>query len=192
MVSFLEQLLVYTDILFFGVFLACGYYFLSHKKKLAMGLIFIVVAIGGAILVYQLKYTTFDEWNAEYFGAETTIRSISIHVNETTDEFPEELGRITIEDKEEIDRVLADLKGLKLKKVTDTGEPWKKYEVEFLVVNEKGNLLETNRLSYAVDQYYINDYQIISEQNHLSTIEELVESEEMEWKDNGKEKYKKR
>ncbi|MGM0834751.1 MAG: hypothetical protein ACQEV7_01260 [Bacillota bacterium] len=187
MVSFLEHLLVYTDILFFGIFLACGYYYLSYKKKLVMGLIFIAVAIGGAVLVYQLKYNTFEEWNSEHFGEETTIRSVSIHVNETTDGFPVELGRITVEDKDEIDRILADLIGLKLKKVTESGEPWKKYRVEFLVVNEKGNLLETNSLSYSIDQNYINEYQIISEQNHLSTIEELVESEEMEWKDNGKE-----
>jgi hypothetical protein len=124
---------------------------------------------------------------AEHFGTETTIRSVSIHVNETTDELPEELGRITVEDTDEIDRILADLNELKLKKVTDSGEPWKKYRVEFLVVNEYGNLLETNRVSYAVDQNYINDYQIISDRNHLSTIEELVESKDMEWKDNGKE-----
>lgn len=187
MVGFLEQLLVYTDILFFGVFLACGYYYITYKKKLAMGLIFVAVAIGGAFLVYQLKYTTFEEWNAKHFGTETNIRSVSIRVNEITDRFPVEIGQITVEDKEEIDRVIADLKGLKLKKVTDSGEPWKKYVVEFLVVNENGNLLETNSLSYQVDQNYINDYQIINDQNHLKTIEELVESEEMEWKDNGKE-----
>jgi hypothetical protein len=63
MVSFLEQLLVYSDISFFGIFLVGGYYYLSYKKKLVMGMILFAVAIVGAFLVYQLKYTTFEEWS---------------------------------------------------------------------------------------------------------------------------------
>jgi hypothetical protein len=33
MVRFYEQLMVYSDILFFGIFLVGGYYYLSYKKR---------------------------------------------------------------------------------------------------------------------------------------------------------------
>ncbi|WP_417899870.1 hypothetical protein ABN702_06195 [Bacillus haimaensis] len=186
----MEQMLgwfvYYSDYFVLAILLGGAFYWLSFRKKMVVGIALIIVALGVGYIQNEMKYTDFHEMTSGTIKDDSEIRSITIKVKDiegdSEKDYWKTIGQLTIEDEELVDRLLNDLKGLELKETNySTFELNSKYIVEILVVNEKDNLLVTDKLMYSIDKTHFSGYEIVSDKDHLKTIEELVESDSMEW-----------
>jgi len=101
---------------------------------------------------------------------------------------PERKASVTIEEEEIIERILEDFSGLELKKDYDIQNIYRDYQIEIVVTNQiKEKHFSTTIIRFDLDKNYVNDYQIVSETNHLKTIEYLVENDEIDWQDLNKD-----
>lgn len=186
----MEQLLgwfvYYSDYFVLAILLGGAFYWLSFRKKMVVGIALIIVALGVGYIQNEMKYTDFHEMTSGTIKDDSEIRSFTIKVKDiegdSEKDYWKTIGQVTIEDGELIDKLLNDLKGLELKETNySTFELNSKYIVEMLVVNEKDTLLVTDKLMFSIDKTHFSGYEIISDKDHLKTIEELVESDSMEW-----------
>lgn len=186
----MEQMLgwfvYYSDYFVLAILLGGAFYWLSFRKKIVVGIALIIVALGVGYLQNEMKYTTFHEMTSGTIMDDSEIRSITIKVKDieggSEQDYWKTIGQLTIEDEELVDKLLNDLKGMELKETNYSAyELNSKYIVEILVVNEKNNLLVTDKLMYSIDKTHFSGYEIVSDKDHLNTIEELVESDSMEW-----------
>ncbi|MCA1322212.1 hypothetical protein LC085_20230 [Bacillus tianshenii] len=176
----------YSDYFVLAILLGGAFYWLSFRKKVVVGIALLIVAIGVGYLQNEMKYTDFHEMTSGTLKDDSEIRSITIKVKDiegvSEKDYWKTIGQMTIEDEELVDRLINDLKGLELKETNySTYELNSKYIVEMLVVNEKDNLLVTDKLMFSIDKTHFSGYEIINDIDHLKTIEELVESDRMEW-----------
>ncbi|MGD6831301.1 hypothetical protein ACQCT5_04025 [Sutcliffiella halmapala] len=186
----MEQLLgwfvYYSDYFVLAILLGGALYWLSFRKKVVVGIALIAVALGVGYLQNEMKYTNFHEMTSGTIKDDSEIRSITIKVKDieggSEQDYWKTIGQLTIEDEELVDKLLNDLNGMELKETNySTFELNSKYIVEMLVVNEKNNLWVTDKLMYSIDKTHFSGYEIVNDTDHLKTIEELVESDRMEW-----------
>lgn len=186
----MEQLLGwfinYSDVFVLALLLGGAFYWLSFRKKIVVGIALIIMAIGVGYIQHEMKYTNFHEMTERTIKEDSEIRSITIKVKDieggSEQEYWKTIGQLTIEDDALVDKLLNDLKRMELKETNYSAyESNSKYMIEILVVNERDNLLVTDKLRYSIDKTHFSGYEIVSENDHLKTIEELVESESMEW-----------
>ncbi|MBM7621162.1 hypothetical protein JOC95_003035 [Bacillus tianshenii] len=186
MEQMLGWLVYYSDYFVLAILIGGAFYWLSFRKKVVVGIALIIVAIGVGYLQNEMKYTDFHEMTSGTIKDDSEIRSITIKVKDMESDSEKDswktIGQMTLEDEELVDRLLNDLKGLELKETNYSKyELNSKYIVEMLVVNEKDNLLVTDKLMFSIDKTHFSGYEIISDNDHLKTIEELVGSDRMEW-----------
>jgi hypothetical protein len=186
----MEQLLrwfiEYSDVFVLALLLGGAFYWLSIRKKMVVVIALIIVALGVGYIQNEMQYTNFNEMTSGKIKDDSEIRSITIKVKDiegdSDQDYWKTIGRMTIEDEELIGNLINDLKGMELKKTNYSAyELNSRYIVEILVVNERDNLLVTDKLMYAIDKTHFSGYELVSDNDHLKTIEELVESDRMEW-----------
>jgi hypothetical protein len=151
------------------------------KKKISFKVATVIVTIGVLLIIEFMKYTTFEKIYIHQLNEESIVENITI-VEFTDDHFPERYAHATIRDEEIIDDIIEDLTSMRLKK--DTGEHsfLRDYYIRILTTNmTKDNYLLTDSFSFTLDDQHINDFEIVSDTNHLKTIEELVEDEDVDW-----------
>ncbi|RHW39029.1 hypothetical protein D1B31_13785 [Neobacillus notoginsengisoli] len=132
-----------------------------------------VLVMAAVILVSMTQYTTFSKLYSDELNENSVVKSVTIRAK-----MPENSQTITIENKEDIERILGDLSGIKLKKENDITFHEKGYHVEMIVTTQiKKNHTSTERVLLELGNDYLDHYKIISESDHLKTIESLVKGE---------------
>ncbi|ARK32470.1 hypothetical protein [Halalkalibacter krulwichiae] len=142
------------------------------KNKIALLAVTLTIILGTILLINQTKYTTFQDLVPE----DSEIRSISITVNDLSGDRAEPAARTTIEDDSLIQEILEDLNQIKLKKDDDVRVQNRKYTIG-ITANHKirENFSRTTTTYLKIDDQYVGESQIISNTNHLKTIESLIE-----------------
>lgn len=160
----------------------------QHVIPLILMVFGVICAIGIIVINEQMKYTTFQEVVSDQLNEETTVRSISIYVNDFSNNVLEREAKTTINDEKIIDRILEDLSNLELKKDNDFRN-YGDYTIRFVTTNQ----VEEDH--YSTESWYIDltenyaiitegspgSYEIVSETGHLKTIKSLIGSEEVDW-----------
>ncbi|MEC5423498.1 hypothetical protein QGM71_08310 [Virgibacillus sp. C22-A2] len=179
----------YNDLFLFGVIIVLITVFLRlfFKKRTAFIIAVGLVAIGGigtAFIIDQMKYTTFQEVFSEQINEKSDIRGMSISINDVSNRIPETKATATIRDEEIMERVLADFLKLELKKDVDAQLYHRDYTIKITTNNEveEGRSV-TDSFTMYVDENYINEYEVLSEKDHLSTVDLLVEDDAIDWRD---------
>ncbi|WLR51720.1 DUF4181 domain-containing protein [Bacillus tianshenii] len=144
--------------------------------------------IGMSYINEQMAYTSFSEVVDEKLNEDTTIEWVTIHINDLSGRFPEREAGTTIKDRETIERLIEDFSNMELKK-EEQGREEQKYRVGIVVRNQVDeDHYSTEMIHLLVDENKLRipkldsgRFEIISETNHLKTIEALIESKEVEW-----------
>ncbi|MGY3714246.1 hypothetical protein ACWE42_01825 [Sutcliffiella cohnii] len=154
--------------------------FIQDRMKVIV--ITFVFIVGLFMLANILAYTSFTKYASKYINEETTINNVTITVYDLDDRGMRlDYTSITIEDEKVIDKLLQDFSQVKLKKDLNTTSWERRYNVMFSVTNpaSDGKYVVTGSYSFNVDEKYLNDHKIINSTNHLSTIEEIIEYEDL-------------
>ncbi|WP_368505036.1 hypothetical protein AB3N04_05145 [Alkalihalophilus sp. As8PL] len=153
------------------------------KRKLPLALTVLLIILGGFYVIDQTRYTTFEELFSTQLHEETTVESITITVMDLSQSPPERKGTLTVTDETILKRLVEDLSEIKLREGSDPS-PYKDFTIRIVTTNETGDRqFVTESLFLNIDQHHLNHYEIVSDTNHLKTIEGLVRSEETEWED---------
>ncbi|WP_202081594.1 hypothetical protein [Caldalkalibacillus salinus] len=161
---------------------------LIFKKKTHFYFALTLFLIVTALFIVKANYTTFEDVYADSLNEDTMVESVTIFINDLTNHKPERevRTRTTIEDTDVIARILDDLSGLELKNDPENYSFYKKYALVFTVTNEeKHHFYRTNKLHINIDEQHLNRYKIVNGTDHLKTIKQLVESDDIEWKQHG-------
>lgn len=154
------------------------------KNKIFLLAVNLILIFGTMFFIEHLKFTTFEEFVSEHLTEESTVRNISITINDLSGQRPITAVRATIEDESVINDILEDFSEIELKKDENVRFLRKKYVVGITANNPvRENISRTTTLYLEMDSHYLEEYRIISESNHLKTIESLIESKEVEWID---------
>jgi hypothetical protein len=113
---------------------------------------------------------------------DSVFKSVSIIINDFSGNMPKQIRRVTIEDEKIIERIIEDLSGIKLKEDDDIPVLDRDYQIEIVVTNQiKEDHFSTTTVRLNLDKNYVNDNKIVSEPEHLKTIESLVEDDHLNW-----------
>ncbi len=149
------------------------------KRKLTLILVMTLLVLGGFITVNLLTYTTFPELYEETLTEDSVIDSIKIRVHDpSSDELYKHASK-AIEDPDIIERLMNDFSKIELKKEDHSPQDYYQYHVEIAVTNQVGtDHYLTKVLHVKLDEHFLDDYKIISNTNHLKTIQTLVGGKE--------------
>ncbi|CEG28836.1 hypothetical protein [Bacillus sp. B-jedd] len=140
------------------------------KKRVALINTVGCLAIVVAILLSLTQYTSFAELYSKQLNEKTDVQSVVIHVGDRES--------ITVENKNEIDLILADLSDVNLKKDPKVKPFDMDYYLEMIVRNQIGEKhFSTEKVYIDLDENHINSYRVLGKRNHLKTIESLVKGE---------------
>ncbi|QKY70702.1 DUF4181 domain-containing protein [Lentibacillus sp. CBA3610] len=166
--------------------------YLKGTKQYVIPLLLMAISVFGVLVIFfiddWMKHTTFQDVVSEQLHEETEVNSITIRINDLSERIPQTKARVTIEDKETIGRILEVFSEMELKQ-DDGLHEFRKYNVTIETTNQVAeDHFETKGLRVELDENYANisasshgRYEIVSGTNHLQTIEELVESDEIDW-----------
>ncbi|WP_067730936.1 hypothetical protein [Oceanobacillus damuensis] len=172
-------------LLLLSLFIIAVILMLFIKKGTALiisACIVVVLGIAATFIIDQLKYTTFQEAFSEQLDRDTVLRQIVISTHNSSNQYPERVASVTIEDEEIMEAIINDFMGLELKKDTDSNS----YEWDYTISITKNNQIKegysvTRSLTSNVNDSHINDYEVIDNKNHLKTVGSIVEDKEFEW-----------
>ena len=140
------------------------------KKRVALINTVGCLGIVMAILLSLTQYTSFAELYSKQLNEKSDVQSVLIRVGDRQS--------ITVENKNEIDSILADLAGVKLKKDPKVKPFDMDYYLELIVRNQIGEKhFSTEKVYIDLDENHINSYKVLGKTNHLKTIESLVKGE---------------
>jgi hypothetical protein len=147
------------------------------KNRVALLIVLSCLVLGLFLFVDHLKYTTFTDLYEREINEDSEVERITITVNQLSEQnSPEGRETVTIEDQEIIQRILDDFSQIELKKDETARGQFREYDIRFVTTNEvREEQLVTEYVDVGLDQFYLNDYKIISETDHLETIQLLVE-----------------
>jgi hypothetical protein len=129
----------------------------------------------------QLQYTTFSKLYAKQLDEQTVVNSVSIYL---LDDEGLRTKRLVLEEQHLFEPILEDFSAVELKEADASPRYVLDYQIEIVVTNQlKDDHFSTSVIRFEVDEDYLDDYQIISETNHLQTIDSLVFNGQMDWKD---------
>ncbi|MCD8510183.1 MAG: hypothetical protein LRY73_10145 [Bacillus sp. (in: Bacteria)] len=173
-----------TSILLLGVLLVIITFTLrlfTEKKSIVIGtnIVVVVIIVG---LFYMNQFTNFEKLVSHQLNEDTVIRQITIDVNDPNERYRERVATLTVEEEDTIEQILADLSQLELKRDPDSRVFVRKFHVRILTTNDEDTHLVTRYLALDLDDNYLNEYEIISDTDHLQTIRALWESDEVEWR----------
>lgn len=184
--TLLDLTFQYFYLILFVILIVLVSFILSKfiKKRITLMIVIASLIFGSIFFVYQMKYTTLMELYSEQLNEDSVVKSVSITINEPSENIPERIRSVTIEKEEIIDKILEDFSGIELKKDDDIQHLHRDYQIELVVTNQiKKDHFSTTTIHLNLDKNYVNDYRIISKSNHLITIESLVEDDELDWKE---------
>jgi hypothetical protein len=167
-----------------GVIFLIFFLSLFIKKKPPLFIVTICLVLGTIYLADQMKYTTFTKLYSKQINEGSVLESVTITVNELIDGIPKGKMQTTIKDEEVIEQIIGDLSELELKKEDHPDDIFLKYEVRFVSTNKiKEDTYQSEFVGVDLDDNYLNNYEIVSDTNHLKAIESIVENKEYEWRD---------
>ncbi|MCT8137823.1 hypothetical protein H1D32_08675 [Anaerobacillus sp. CMMVII] len=155
---------------------------IKMKSKFFKRMVFVFLII--FLVVNHLQFTTFEKFAAKKINEETDIKEVTITIRDTSGDFPERKASVTLKDEETIYQILSDFEAMKLKRLVigERRTSFQEFEISFLTTNLMDlNYYLTDSFTLYVDDEYLNNYRILGETNHLRTIEELIENEEIGW-----------
>ncbi|WP_175990560.1 hypothetical protein [Bacillus sp. Marseille-Q1617] len=151
--------------------------FFKRKRTLVMGMTLFV--LGAFIIVHQSTYTTFPDLYDKTLKEDSVIDAIKIRVYDPSNEVLETNESKTIEEQDTIERLMDDFSKIELKKAEGMPRDLYKYHVEIIVTNQVGeDRYLTKVIHVRLDQKSLDDYKIISDTNHLKTVQTLVGSKD--------------
>lgn len=164
-----------------GALLAGSVRLMFRRNRFGPLFVTLVVLGGGYFLFDQIRSDTSDVAVFNEVREDSVIRHLKIRKVELergTYTFKES---ILIEEEETIREILKDLSGLDLKREYDKDPGGADYVLDLLISNPKDNLMETGTIQITVGKDYINDYKIVTEKDHLKTLKELEDREDLVW-----------
>ncbi|MBU9719935.1 MULTISPECIES: hypothetical protein [Bacillaceae] len=145
------------------------------KKKSVLFIIMFTFTLIIGLLWHNSLFKTFDDI-APTLHDEEMIRDVRITVNEGHDDIFYSDATFVLTEEEEVERLLEDLSEIELKKLDHFDYGFDRdYKVDINVIVDRGNVRRLEQIDLYIDDEYLNNYEIISNTNHLKTIEELVE-----------------
>lgn len=151
-------------------------FFFKTRKSVAIA---VTIVAAGIILIFNhMRYTTFEKQFAKQLNEETIVPSITIY---TFDPAGKRKAHVTIKDEHIINRIKEDLSRVELKKDYNSSAIFRDYHLNILTTNQKENYTLTESFNFDMDGEYINQFKIISDSNHLKTIESLIGNEAIDW-----------
>ncbi|OEH93837.1 hypothetical protein [Bacillus solimangrovi] len=184
--SLLDSLfLIFSDFIF--VILAIGLAMLLMsifiKKKIILFSTITVIILGlifSSFVMVEEDYTSFSKLYDDQLNEDAVIERVKITINDLVGD-KREVAHLQVKDNEIIAAILNDLSSLKLENERESRGK-REYEIKLIVANEVGEKqTSVSTIHFDLDANYFENHQIISESNHLKTIESLVNSEEVEW-----------
>jgi hypothetical protein len=176
----------YFDLFLIGILIVLVTLFISVfiKNRITLVIVMAILIIGILIFLNQTKYTTLLELYSDQLNEDSVVKSISISINEQSGNMSDKIRSVTIEDEEIIERILEDFSNIELKKEDDIQHLYREYHIVIIVTNKiEEDHLKTTTIGMDLDKNYLDNYRIISETNHLKTIESLAGDKDMDWKD---------
>lgn len=177
-----DEIDLFLVMMLLGLLTAVLNVFFKKKKAFVIALLFIGVgSVIAVFLIQKASYTTFEE---EIFSQkeEVDIPQIRITLNDVSESPPERVKYVDIKEKAIIELILSDFRDLELKKLNPPDIHDSKYTVFFTIREKlKDNHFQTTTYYAKVDEDYFNHYEIMSEVNHLQTIETLEDDDNIEW-----------
>lgn len=159
---------------------------MNLKKRV----ILVTITIIGILLFRELFiYKTFQEVVSDQLNKDTTIRSMTITLYHFPEGYQERKAKITIEEKEVIDRILGDFSDMELKRNDDYKLKRGDYSISITTINKVAEdhysaeilYLEFDEDFITISDGYNQYYKIVSETDHLKTIKSLIRNKEVEW-----------
>jgi hypothetical protein len=145
--------------------------FIKGKRTLIMVMGLLVLA--AFITVHQSKYTTFQELYDKTLKEDSVIDAIKIRVYDPSSDFS---GSKTIKKQDSIRRIMDDFSKMKLKKDADNTREFYQYHLEIIVTNQvEEDRYLTKIIHLKLDQNFLNNYKIISDTNHLESMQTLLD-----------------
>ncbi|WP_179295454.1 DUF4181 domain-containing protein [Bacillus sp. FJAT-45350] len=162
----------------------------KHLASLTIMVLSVIAIIGFFYATEAAKYTSFAELYSDNLNEHTVVKNISITINDLSENKKEPTATVTIDDKHMIQSILTDLSTIELKIHEDHYyNNTLKYTLSIDVKNpdkDKQNFFYRSSINLNIDQYsmslLVTKYDIKTDTNHLSTIELLVDSQEVDWK----------
>lgn len=146
--------------------------FIKNKKVLVI--LIIAIVLGTMFVIHQSRNTTFHELFPESLNKKSDIMEISIEVNDLTGKNLEPMERITIETESTINEIMEDLKIIEVRK-TENASVEKRFTLYITVRNKVSeDHLSTTTVQIDIDEAYLNEYEIISEGDHLRKIKSVL------------------
>ncbi|WP_164670117.1 hypothetical protein [Virgibacillus doumboii] len=154
------------------------------KKRTTLIIVTVSIIFGTIFLVDQMKYTTFTELYSDEINDDSILEKATLTVYERADDhFPKRKAELEIEDKEIMEDLFQDFSKLELKKDENLDDPFRIYSIRFVSTNKiKENTYESEFVTLDLNSNYLENYEIVSDTDHLKTIGSLVENEELDWK----------
>jgi hypothetical protein len=145
------------------------------KKRIIIMFVIAILTIGSILFIEQTKYTTLMELYTNQINENSAIKSVTITVFDKQKKIPDFNSSVTIEDEIVINRIIDDLASVKLKKDKDTPTLHGEYHINIAVSNEiEEDHFSLTSVGFDISSKYVNNYAIISDTDHLKTIESLV------------------
>lgn len=186
METILDLSFQYFHLLLIPILIVLVTLFLSTfiKKRVPLITVMAILIIGSIIVLNQTKFTTLLKLYSHQLNEDSVVKSVSISINVQAENRPDIIRSVTIEDKKIIEQIIDDFSGIELKEDDDIKQIFRDYQVEIVVTNQiEENHFSTTTIHLDIDKNYVNEYKIISETNHLKTIESLAENDKVDWQD---------
>ncbi|MCA0969280.1 hypothetical protein LCM20_01595 [Halobacillus litoralis] len=146
------------------------------KRTLYIGLILFFVTVGAFLIFEQTKNTTFVEAYDDLYEEDVVIEEMTVGISDgPRPDFGTE-HEVTVENPEQIERVLEDLSRLELKREEDYDFTGEIYQVRFVVTdNYSEGFSETDYSHVFVGEDHVNTFKITNDPEHLNTLQSLIE-----------------
>ena len=154
------------------------------KKKSTIVITMGILVAGSILLVNLLQYSSFEKYSSKYINEDTIIKNLVIfHFYDNNGNYDSWRKSTTIEDENVIRQIVDDLSTISFKENTPRPSELTGFELVFLVSNKPKDrkVHVTESFIIEVSEDYFNRKKITKSENHLKTLESLVENENIEW-----------
>ncbi|MFT4412263.1 hypothetical protein ACLM5H_00250 [Fredinandcohnia humi] len=151
-------------------------FIVMFRKRLLILLGILLLIVGYMYVMEQEEIITFKEFTRFQLTEESEVKHIRIKFKEDSENLP---GLVTIKDEDIIQDILKDFSTLKLKGdrfYNFEAHDKKEYYIQILVDTPKEGYILTESIDFDIDEEYLRNLKIISNPNHLRTIESLIKS----------------
>ncbi|WP_449539665.1 hypothetical protein [Ferdinandcohnia sp. Marseille-Q9671] len=152
---------------------------LTLKKRILVIFVMLIILLGTFLLFELDKRTTFNKLVSRNLNEQSIVQNVSIQILEPST--GNRKASVILTDEKIIENVLEDFSTMKLREDRDARQLYRKYRISILTTNERDDILYTESINFSLDEEFLDEYEITNHSDHLKTIQELVDREDIEW-----------